>query len=382
MKIIRTIGCLLLAAVIGASFSAQGMAWQKKSSKVKTVKKKTAAEVFPDFPKKALWLGDVKPPENFFDEKITLVYFWDYSSINCIRELRTLKSWEAHYKPYRFQILWVHAPEFAAGADPENVKDAVKRFGIKGPVLLDHQFKLWDKLGVRAWPAKILLNEKKEIIYRKGGEGDHFFVEAKIRGALKGLDAGAVLPAAIFDNDEPSYDPQECGEMIGETYLGFKKASWMGAKIGNKQWLGPNETQLFRDTEERTERGFFLEGLWSNREEYLEHARQNEDLSDYVGLLYRGREAYVTAQAPGQEKGARVYVTRDENPVPVGYRGEDIEVDDTGETYFTPTRHRLYYLIKGEDTEIHELKLWTSVKGVRFYSFSFSNLCLSEFEHY
>lgn len=352
---------------------------QKASSKNKPKKKIETAAVFPDFLKGTRWLNGKRPAQDFFEDKVTLVYFWDHMSINCIREMKILRNWMETYGPYRFQVLWVHAPEFSSSSDSGALRRAVARFGIRGPVLMDDHFKMWEALGVKAWPTKILVNDKREILARQGGEGEYYSMESKIRSALKTLDSNSVLPAATFTENLQRYNPEECGEMTSETYLGYKKSNWWGARLGNREWVTENETRIFKDQGDRAERGFFLQGLWANRAEFLEHARETKDLSDYAGLLYQAREVYTAASAP---KGARVYVTRDEEPVPEGYRGRDLEVDESGSTYFSPTHARLYYLIEGEDTDLHELKLRPASKNVQLYTVSFSNLCLSDFEHH
>lgn len=364
---------LLLAGFVSPETFAQ-----KSSIKSKSKKKTETLLQFPAFPKGSRWLNGKRPPKDFFADKVTLIYFWDHMSINCIREMKTLKSWADTYRAYRFQILWVHAPEFPSASDAAAVRRAASSFKIKGPVLMDDQFKLWDTLGVKAWPTKLLMNEKGQIVHRQGGEGEYYDMEAKIRSAIKSLDSGSVLPGAVFTENVQAYNPIDCGEMTAETYLGYKKANWWGARMGNREWVTENETRIFRDQGDRSERGFFLQGLWSNRAEFLEHARETKDLSDYAGLLYQAREVYTAAAAP---RGSRVYVTRDEKPVPEGYRGQDLLADENGNTYFSPAFPRLYYLIRGEDTDLHELKLRPVSKNVQLYTFSFSNLCLAEFDH-
>ncbi len=354
---------------------------QKPSSKNKIKKKAEIEKVFPEFQQESKWLNTKPLTKDFFTDKVTLVYFWDYTSINCIREMKALKAWAEYYRPYRFQILWVHAPEFSSAADLKNLQRALERFGISGPVLADNEFKMWDALEIKSWPTKLLVNEKGKVFWRQGGEGEYYGMEAQIRSALKVLDGGSVLPPAVYTENLRAYNPDECGEMSAETYLGYKKSNWWGAKIGNKQFFGEDETRLFKDKGSRAERGFFLEGLWKNHEDYLEHARANETLSDYAGILYQAREVYVVASTAGASSGSRVYVTRDGEPVPPGYQGPDLQVDEKGETYFIPADPKLYYLVQGEDSELHELKLWTVSKNVRFYSFAFSNYCLTDFEH-
>ena len=361
-------------------FSQNAAAKDPSSKRHSSKKKIVVEESFPKFPE-GEWLNSKPLEAEFFKEKLTLVYLWDYTSINSIREMKPLQLWFEQYRPYGFQILWVHAPEFVVSGDDKNVKKVLQRWKIQEPVFLDNQFKLWDALGVKSWPTKFLVNDQEKIIFSQVGEGRYVDMEAKIRAGLLKLDPASVLPEALFSQEVDAYNPDLCGEMSSETYLGYKRASWWGAKIANRQWTPENETLNFKDRGEREEKGFFAEGLWSNREDYLEHARDTHDLMDYIGLLYQGKEVYAVLHASENSDGVRVYMTRDEKPVPVESRGRDVEEDARGETYFTVKEPRLYYLVMNEDDDTHELKLWTSGKGLAVHSFSFSNACLAEFDH-
>jgi len=70
-----------------------------------------------------------------FQGKVVLVDFWTYSCINCIRTIPYLVEWSEKYADNGLVIIGVHAPEFEFEKNIENVKAAVKKFGIKYPVI-------------------------------------------------------------------------------------------------------------------------------------------------------------------------------------------------------------------------------------------------------
>lgn len=335
----------------------------------------------PNFPGKGIWLNTTPLDQKVFKEKLTLVYFWDYASINCVREIGTLKQWHDLYHPYGLQQVWVHSPEFEFAKDRKNVEKALERFKVSFPVFLDNEFKLWEAYKVYSWPTKFLVDDQGRIVHTQTGEGQHLSTEAKIRELLAQINPGGILPDPAGKEETEKFDFEQCGMMSAETYTGYRKANWWGASIANRQWVPPNQTVAFKDRGERVERGFFVEGLWASREDYLEHVRKTESLTDYLGLVYMAHEVYTMADLPGAKREAKIYVTRDETPVPQEYRGADLKEDETGGTYFVIEEPRLYYLIANEDPQPHELKLWTKTSGVGIHSFSFSNRCLSDFEH-
>ncbi len=344
-------------------------------------KKKEEPLKISKFPRKSLWIQGKPFKKGDFDEKATLIYFWDYTSVNCIRDLGAVKKWREIYNPYGLEVIWVHAPEFPFAGNREHVKRAVENFKIKGPVFLDNDFKMWDQLKVKSWPTKLLADETGTVVYSQIGEEKYSAFEDRIRLMLKTLNPGGILPERHFKGEAVDFTMESCGPMTSETYLGYKRASWWGGKVANTQWVPENKTMNFKDRGERPDKGFFVEGLWTNREDYLEHAQDTEGPVDYAGIAYAAHEVYALFSAEGKLKTPRVYVTRDELPVPLDKRGIDLKEDELGRTYVLYHEPRLYYLIANEDSEPHELKLLPLAKGLAVNLFSFSNACLSDFEH-
>ena len=333
---------------------------------------------FPKFPK-GVWLQSQPLTEKIFKGKITFVYFWDYSSINCIREIKLVKEWAERYKASGLQMIWVHAPEFPFAGEQAHLERALERLGVSFPIFMDNQFRLWEGAKVRAWPTKLLVNGKKEIVFSQAGEGGYIKTERAIRGLLETSWPGIALPDPVLEKEPMSYSVNRCGAMTSETYLGYKRADWWGAQIANKQWAEHDREVAFKDRGERVERGFFAQGIWINRENNFTHGRATNEPMDYLGMIYSAHEVYALLESAG--KSEPVFVTRDDEPVPQALRGVDLKEDPEGKTFFLAQEPRLYYLIAKEDEDDHEIRLWIQGKGVTIYSFSFSNRCLTDFDH-
>jgi thiol-disulfide isomerase/thioredoxin len=69
--------------------------------------------------------------------KVVLVYIWTYTCINSIRPMPYIDDWDQKYSNKGLVIVGVHSPEFTFEKNYANVKDAVQRFGITYPVILD-----------------------------------------------------------------------------------------------------------------------------------------------------------------------------------------------------------------------------------------------------
>jgi thiol-disulfide isomerase/thioredoxin len=84
--------------------------------------------------------------------KVILLDFWTYTCVNCIRTIPYLNTWYDRYSDQGFVIIGVHSPEFEFEKNPNNVKDAVNKFGIKYSVVLDSDHKTWTAYQNNYWP--------------------------------------------------------------------------------------------------------------------------------------------------------------------------------------------------------------------------------------
>jgi cytochrome c biogenesis protein CcdA/thiol-disulfide isomerase/thioredoxin len=154
--------------------------------------------------------------------QVVLIDFWTYSCINCLRTLPHLESWYARYHKQGLEIVGVHTPEFAFEHVASNVRAAVRRLGIRYPVVQDNRFKTWDNYANQYWPAEYLIDKTGHVRHQHFGEGEYGKTESLIRQLLgaKGAHAKA----------EPDTTPT--GLLTPETYLGYARiANYVGSPI-------------------------------------------------------------------------------------------------------------------------------------------------------
>ena len=179
--------------------------------------------------------------------KVVLVDFWTYSCINCLRTLPHLKAWYATYRKDGLVIVGVHTPEFAFEHVTSNVRSAVKRLGIRYPVVQDNNYKTWDNYANQYWPAEYLIDRTGHVRHTHFGEGEYGQTEALIRRLL-----GAKGPGthAIADTT-----PTE--EMTPESYLGY-------ARIGNYAGttIIPNKNARYRFATTLPSNTYSYDGQW------------------------------------------------------------------------------------------------------------------------
>jgi thiol-disulfide isomerase/thioredoxin len=146
--------------------------------------------------------------------KVVLIDFWTYSCVNCLRTLPHVRAWDEAYRDEGLRIVGVHSPEFAFEREPDNVKKAVRKLGIRYPVALDNDFVTWTAYGNEYWPAKYLIDRTGRVRYVHFGEGEYDETERMIRRYL-GTEAGK--PAERIAETTPT------APSTPETYLGFAR---------------------------------------------------------------------------------------------------------------------------------------------------------------
>ena len=179
--------------------------------------------------------------------KVVLVDFWTYSCINCLRTLPHLKAWDAAYRKQGLVILGVHTPEFAFEHVTSNVRAAVKRLGVRYPVVQDNRFKTWDNYANQYWPAEYLIDRNGRVRHTHFGEGEYPQTESLIRRLLSAKGRRAPqLP-----------DPTPTEAMTPETYLGY-------ARIGNYTGtpIQPDKSAHYTFANNLFANAFSYDGTW------------------------------------------------------------------------------------------------------------------------
>lgn len=116
--------------------------------------------------------------------KVVVVDFWTFACYNCKNTLPYKKAWYSKYQDQGLVILGVHTPELSFERDVENVRQAVKDYGIEYPIAIDGDFANWNRYEVWAWPTWFVVDKEGYIRYSHVGEGDYARSEQVIRELL------------------------------------------------------------------------------------------------------------------------------------------------------------------------------------------------------
>jgi thiol-disulfide isomerase/thioredoxin len=301
--------------------------------------------------------------------KVVLVYIWTYTCINSIRPMPYIQDWIQKYSNNGLVVVGVHSPEFQFEKNYTNVKDAVQRFGIKYPVVLDSDRGTWNAYRNNYWPRYYLIDTQGYIRYDHIGEGDYNQIEKSIQSLL--AERAALMGAnEISFNAEPTtvikpgslYYVDLRQNTTPEIYIGYNTAR---TPLGNPEGFKPDQTVSYSipSTTNFNPHIAYLQGKWKNNPDNME---LKSDTGRIV-LTYYGKSVNIIAGGKGggivsnDEEGAATALTSNNS------LGEDLSPDGS----FRIDGQRLYNLAIHNNYTAHSIVIDVKGNGFQFYTFTF-----------
>ena len=305
--------------------------------------------------------------------KVVLVYIWTYTCINSIRPMPYIDDWNQKYSDKGLVVVGVHSPEFQFEKNFTNVKDAVKRFGIRYPVILDSDHGTWNAYGNNYWPRFYLIDSQGYIRYDHIGEGDYDQIEKSIqslvaeRAALMGAKeisfntkpTTVIKPASLYYIDLRQ-------NTTPEIYIGYSTAR---TPLGNPEGFKPDQTVSYSTSSTTNFKPsiVYLQGKWKNNPDNME--LQND--TGRIALVYYAKSVNIIAGGRGggvvinDKEGGGAAAT---GPATSNNSlGEDLSPDGS----FRIDGQRLYNLSIHNNYAAHYIIIDVKGKGFQFYTFTF-----------
>ncbi|MEM2160025.1 MAG: redoxin family protein [Candidatus Nitrosotenuis sp.] len=299
---------------------------------------------------------DAKDLEEKIKGKVVLYDIWTYSCINCQRTLPYITAWDEKYSDKGLVIIGIHSPEFEFEKDISNVRLATEKFGIKYPVVLDNDKKIWDAFDNRYWPRKYIADDEGYIRYDHIGEGAYDETEKIIQQLLKERAARQGLDVAVA---EPLVDIQEYehGSRTPELYFGYNFASGR-SQIGNKEGFVPNQDVTYTIPDKLDENNFYMQGTWKNLDDRMVLVSE----SGRIALPYFAKEVNIVAAGDSE-----LEIFLDGSKIPQESAGVDVNAE--GKTITKEST--LYNLVKTAEPASHILEIQVNKPGFEIYTFTF-----------
>lgn len=277
--------------------------------------------------------------------KVVLIDFWTYSCINCQRTFPYLKSWWEKYKDKGLVIIGVHAPEFEFEKNPENVKKALKDFGLTYPVVQDNNFETWRAYKNRFWPAKYFIDKDGQLRNTHFGEGDYDESEKIIQELLS--ETGSDLSQTKINNPEYKIYAQ-----TPESYLGYERMEF----LASPDYLVRDALGSYTSPKNLPENQFAFTGDWNVMNQY-----SNPQKGAGLLLNFSAKNVYLVMRAKSGESKVKVFVDGKQQ-----FPGKDVK-----DGIITVNADTLYELVDLPDPGRHILKLEFLDSDTEVYAFTF-----------
>ena len=303
--------------------------------------------------------------------KVVLLDFWTYTCVNCIRTIPYLNTWYDRYSDQGFVIIGVHSPEFEFEKNPNNVKDAVNKFGIKYPVVLDSDHKTWTAYQNNYWPRHYLIDTQGYIRDDHIGEGGYNDTEKTIQTLLaeravldnktdisfnmsKGIAAESKSDSLKNINLSKNISP--------EIYLGYSLA---GSSLGNPQGFQPDKIVDYDLNKSNTALiepdTVYLDGKWKNNKDNIELVGD----TGKIFLTYYAKAINIVAGGNGQ----KANILSDIQNVVDGSKNLAIDLNENKSV--TINQQKLYNIGLYKDYGIRSIEIDVQGKGFQLYTFTF-----------
>lgn len=157
------------------------------------------------------WLNTAKPIDSRdLKGKIILLDFWTYCCINCHHVIPDLEKLEKKY-PNELVVIGIHSPKFDAERETENIRQKVREYRIKHPVINDANMVLWRRFGVNSWPTLAVIDATGKFRGAVSGEGHYEQLDefiGKLAADHKAKKELNETPFVVYaESDKPSDGP-------------------------------------------------------------------------------------------------------------------------------------------------------------------------------
>lgn len=291
--------------------------------------------------------------------KVVLIDFWTYSCINCLRAIPYVRAWAEKYRDHGLVVIGVHAPEFAFERNVDNVKKAIATLGIRYPVAIDNDYKIWRSLDNEYWPAHYFIDADGKVRHHHFGEGDYAESERVIQKLL--VDAGNKnVPTGIVSVNasgaEAASDTADVNSP--ETYIGYDRSDRFVSPGGVVQdashSYAAGEPQLNQ---------WSLTGKWTVGDERA----QLDEPGGSIIYRFHARDLHLVLGPSAEGEKIRFRVTIDGKP-PGDAHGMDVDANGNG----VVTTQRLYQLVRAPGAVAdHTFEIRFLDPGVQAYAFTF-----------
>jgi thiol-disulfide isomerase/thioredoxin len=139
----------------------------------------------PELPQNFPWLNCDRPLTlKHLRGRVVILDFWTYGCINCLHVIPGLTYLGQKYADH-LVVIGVHTAKFDQEQNPESIQQAIWRYGILHPVVVDRDRRIWEQYAVRAWPTFVVIDPQGYVVATVSGEGQRQILDDLIQQLIE-----------------------------------------------------------------------------------------------------------------------------------------------------------------------------------------------------
>ena len=290
------------------------------------------------------------------ENKVVLYDIWTYSCINCVRTLPFITSWDEKYSNEGLLIIGIHSPEFEFEKDPNNVQDAIEKYEIDYPVIMDNNMETWKAFENNYWPRKYIADHEGNLRYNHIGEGAYQETEKIIQQLLNerahAMGIETKSNKELVNIEEFEHTPFRTPEI----YFGYKFAQNRN-QLGSNEGFHPEKIVTYAEPEKIELNKFYPIGNWKNHSDSMELTQNNGNIK----VLFEAKEVNIVTN-----NYAELEIFLDGTPLTEKNVGRNISSNNK----LVITDPGMYNIIDSESSTTGLLEI--NIKGQGFQAFTFT----------
>jgi len=159
----------LIALFAGLIFAAQSADFSYKARELRS----------------GIWINSSALTLKALRGKVVVIDFWAFDCEPCIVAMPHIKQLYDEYGPEGLVVIGIHTPRADYEKDVSKLKEAITRMGIKFPVVVDEQQKMFRDYLCDLWPSQFVIGRDGIVRYSHGGVGRYDDMEKAVQKLLK-----------------------------------------------------------------------------------------------------------------------------------------------------------------------------------------------------
>jgi len=145
------------------------------------------AEKAPELRSSSTWINTDGPLKlGSLQGKVVLIDFWAFDCDPCKETVPHVEALYEKYSSKGLVVIGIHTPRTSEEKQIPKLREAVKRMGIRYPVVVDANQKMFSDYRCDLWPTQFVIDKKGFVRLSRGGVGRSRDIEEAIQDALNG----------------------------------------------------------------------------------------------------------------------------------------------------------------------------------------------------